>query len=103
MNARDLASLIHLAGFATGAILYAMLGVMTRRRLSNVVAADDGVGADRLPIVAAVLGVVWNVGAMLVFATRDFGGQLSTTWVVALAYSALGVLPAVVVHSTLRR
>jgi hypothetical protein len=103
MNARDLTALVHLVGFGTGIVLYAMLGVMTRRRLSHVTAPAERVNADRVPIVAAVLGVVWNVGAMAVFAARDFETSYELTWVAAIAYAALGFLPAVVVHSTLGR
>ena len=73
MNARDLTALVHLVGFTTGIILYAMLGAMTRRRLSYVVAPTERRTDDRVPIAAALLGVVWNVGAMLVYAMRDFG------------------------------
>lgn len=103
MNARDLTALVHIVGFATGIILYAMLGVMTRRRLSYVVASGDQQADDRVPLAASALGIIWNVGAMMVFAARDFGAGYSLTWVAAIAYSALGFLPAVVVHSTLRR
>jgi hypothetical protein len=103
MNARDLTALVHLVGFGTGIVLYAMLGVMTRRRLSHVTAPAERQDVDRVPLIAAVLGVIWNVGAMFVFAARDFGASYEMTWVAAIAYSALGFLPAVVVHSTLRR
>jgi two-component system, LytTR family, sensor kinase len=103
MNARDLTALVHLVGFGTGIVLYAMLGVMTRRRLSHVTAPAERQNADRVPLAAALLGVIWNVGAMIVFAARDFGGNFELTWVAAIAYGALGFLPAVVVHSTLRR
>jgi two-component system, LytTR family, sensor kinase len=103
MNARDLTALVHLVGFTTGIILYAMLAVMTRRRPSYVVAPRDEHTADRLPLVAAIFGVVWNVGAMLVYAARDFGIAYPMAWVGAVAYSALGLLPAVVVHSTITR
>src|SRR6478736_2682477 len=103
MNARDLTALVHLVGFTTGIILYTMLGVMTRRRLSYVVAPADRQVDDRVPLAAAGLGVIWNVGAMLVYAARDFGIAYPMTWVAAVSYTALGFLPAVVVHSTLRR
>lgn len=103
MNARDLTALVHLVGFTTGILLYAMLGVMTRRRLSYVVAQNERATSDRVPLAAAVLGIVWNVGAMLVYAVRDFGLAYPLPWAGAVAYTALGFLPAVVVHSTLRR
>ncbi|HEY4306361.1 MAG TPA: histidine kinase [Gemmatimonadaceae bacterium] len=103
MNGRDLASLIHLAGFATGVILYAMLGAMTQRRVANVINDRAPTTADRLPLIAAFLGVVWNLGAMVVFAVRDFGNGVSLDWLAAISYSSLGFLPAVVVHSALAR
>ena len=103
MTERDLTALVHLVGFTTGIILYTMLGVMTRRRLSYVVAPNEPSGDDRVALVAALLGVTWNVGAMLVFAARDFEFPYSLTWVAATSYTALGFLPAVVVHATLTR
>jgi two-component sensor histidine kinase len=103
MNSRDLTALVHLVGFATGIVLYAMLGMMTRRQLSYVISSQRESADDRIPLVAAGLGVTWNVGAMIVFATRDFGIDAQLRWVAAIAYAALGFLPAVVVHSTLRR
>jgi two-component system LytT family sensor kinase len=101
MTARDLAALVHLVGFTSGIVLYAMLGAMTRRRVSHVAPTDER-PIDRIPLIAAVLGVVWNAGAMVVYATRDFGIEARFTWVAAIAYAALGFLPAVVVHSAIR-
>ena len=101
MTARDLAGLVHLVGFTSGIVLYVMLGVMTRRRVSHVAENNDR-PMDRIPLVAAVLGVIWNAGAMLVYAARDFGIETRFTWVAAIAYAALGFLPAVVVHSAIR-
>lgn len=104
MNGRDLAALVHLVGFTTGIALYALLGVMTRRRLLvNVHAPSDQRAADRVPLAAALLGVIWNAGAMSIYAARDFGIGVSLPWLGAIAYTALGFLPAVVVHSTLLR
>lgn len=103
MNAHDLTALVHLVGFTTGIILYAMLGVMTRRRLAHVIGTNASTTADRVPLVASILGVVWNVGAMAVFAVRDFGIAYPLPWVAALSYTALGFLPAVVVHAAVRR
>ncbi len=103
MNARDLTALVHLAGFATGIVLYVMLAVMTRRQLSYVLASEDSADADRLPLFTALLGIVWNAGAMFVYAVRDFGSGTPPAWVGAIAYIALGFLPAAVVHSTRAR
>ena len=56
----------------------------------------------RIPLLAAVLGLLWNASALIVFGWHDFGlGELSP-WFTALAYSALGFLPAVVVDSATR-
>src|SRR5437868_7011586 len=52
MNARDLTALVHLLGFMTGVVLYAMLGVMTRRRLAHVVATGESGADDRVPLAA---------------------------------------------------
>lgn len=103
MNPRDLTAVVHLVGFATGMILYTMLGVMTRRRLAYVSAPSDRRAADRVPLLAAVLGVVWNIGAILSHSVRDFSVGEPLPWAAAAAYSALGALPAVVIHSSLNR
>ena len=103
MNARDLTALVHLVGFATGIMLYVMLGIMTRRRLSYVDASAGDSGGDALPLVTAMLGIVWNVGAMATYAVRDFAIGEPVPWVSAISYTALGFLPAVVVHSTINR
>jgi two-component sensor histidine kinase len=103
MSARDLTAIVHLAGFTTGIILYLMLGVMTRRRLAYVAAPADPRDVDRVPLVAALLGVIWNAGAMFVYAARDFRIAPPLPWVGAVSYTALGFLPATVVHSALNR
>lgn len=103
MNAHDLTALVHLVGFTTGVVLYAMLAFMARRRLSYVRSPNERDARDRLPLAAALLGAVWNIGAMFVYSVRDFGLAEPPVWLGAVAYIALGFLPAVVVHSTLRR
>ena len=55
----------------------------------------------RLPLLTGVAGVVWNVGALLSFGPRILGGAAPSPVIVALAFGALGGLPAVVVHSLL--
>ena len=98
MNAPDLVALVHLVGFATGIALYGMLAVMIWRGARR----GAGVAPGGIPLLAAVLGLIWNAGALVVFGWHDFGlGELSP-WYTALAYSALGFLPAVVVDSATR-
>jgi hypothetical protein len=97
----NLAALIHLAGFGTGIVLYAMLAMMiTRRRVDESHGDAHGAGSS-LPLAAACLGLLWNSGALVIYALRDFGLAVPPPWFVAIAFSALGFLPAVVVHSAL--
>ena len=98
MTSRDLTALIHLAGFGTGIVLYAMLAAMTARRGSGA----GGESLNRIPLAAAVLGLLWNAGALVIYALRDFGLGEPAPLLLSLAFVALGFLPAVVVHSACR-
>jgi hypothetical protein len=93
MPPHNVAALVHLIGFLIGAALYAMLFALVLRRRTN---------DDRLPLGTAVLGLLWNVSGLAAFGIRDFGGGGPPELLIATAYSALGFLPAVVVHSVLR-
>jgi two-component system, LytTR family, sensor kinase len=93
MLPNNVAALVHLVGFLTGAALYAMLFTLVLRRR---------VGDDRLPLVTAILGLIWNVSGLAAFGIRDFAGVDPPSFLIATAYSALGFLPAVAVHSVLR-
>ena len=50
---------------------------------------------------AALIGLIWNIGALIIYGARDLG--LGTVPLVfeAAVFSTLGYLPAVVVHSVL--
>jgi signal transduction histidine kinase len=85
------APLINLLGFTTGAILYAMLLWMVLRS-----------SADRLSLLTGVLGLFWNIGAFFAYGLFTMGLTESSPVLLAMAFSALGFLPAVVVHSVLR-
>jgi hypothetical protein len=92
MPPHHVTALFHLVGFLTGAALYAMLfGLVIRRR-----------SGDGLPLMTAILGLLWNAGGLATFVIRDFAGHEPHPLLVATAYSALGFLPAVVVQSVLR-
>jgi hypothetical protein len=95
----DLTALVHLAGFTTGIVLYAMLAVMTLRHGATDRTGDS---INRIPLAAALLGLLWNVGALAIFAQRDFGMGTPSRAMIALAFAALGFLPAVVVDSATR-
>src|SRR3954451_19964193 len=94
------ARLLHLAGFGTGVLLYAMLGLMVVRA-----ARAPGGRRDHIPFATAVLGLLWNVGAIALYGLRDLGlsrADAATPTLLtlgAIAFSALGFLPAVVVHA----
>ncbi|MGI8495385.1 MAG: hypothetical protein ACR2L1_08760, partial [Pyrinomonadaceae bacterium] len=47
----------------------------------------------------AILGILWNAGELFAFIWRDFGRETVSPFLTAVAYSALGFLPSVVVHS----
>lgn len=111
MTTTATAALLNLLGYVTGAALYAMLLAMVCNR-SRVVWADEAEsqreGSDRLPLLTALLGLAWNVGALAVVGLQ---GVVSVRWrmglwlwplINAAAFTALGFLPAVVVHALLR-
>jgi hypothetical protein len=85
------ASIVNLLGYTTGAILYAMLFWMVLRSSS-----------DRLSLLTGALGLIWNVGAFSGYGLYTVGLIGPSPIVQAIAFSALGFLPAVVVHSVLR-
>jgi signal transduction histidine kinase len=109
MSAPAAAALVNLLGYITGAALYAMLLAMALGRLSP--ASSIGVGSltgagsektDRLPLLAALLGLAWNLGAVAAHLMRSFANVRPFPALLAVAFTALGFLPAVVVHSLLR-
>ena len=98
--------LAHPIGFITGAILYAMILVLVlqtpRKSVSRNVNNARVTPLRRLPLWTAVLGLLWNVGGLASFLLP----AASPGWLHHLlhvtALSALGFLPAVVVHSFLQ-
>jgi hypothetical protein len=95
MDALNAALLVNLLGFTVGIALYAMLAVMVVRHRR----ASTASGVDVLLLVTAALGMVWNAGELIVSIERDFDTPLTLAFLAAAAYSALGFLPSVVVHS----
>jgi hypothetical protein len=106
----NIAALINVLGFSTGAALYAMLLAMvlrhpaaasfkrsgSTRRFSSIFATNG------LLLTAAGLGLVWNAGALAVYGSRELGLGDLPPFLLAAAYTALGFLPAVMVHAALR-
>jgi len=109
MTAPAAAALINLLGYITGSVLYAMLLVMTlgRQSVASSIGLGGMVGAgsektDRLPLLTALLGLAWNLGAIAAHVMRSFANVRPFPSLMAAAFTALGFLPAVVVHSLLR-
>ncbi len=100
MTAQAAATLINLLAFITGIALYTMLLVMLLG--ANRVAAELSAPTNKLPLTTALLGLVWTLGAFVVFGLELLGQTSSHAWIQVLAFIALGFLPAVVVHSVLR-
>jgi two-component system LytT family sensor kinase len=91
--------LLNLVGLSTGVVLYAML-------LAMVVRGSRTPGGpsrfDWLLLATSMLGLVWNLCALPAYELPKVGIQGPFPALVALGFSALGLLPAVVVHSVLR-
>ncbi len=114
MNPQNVAALVNLLGFITGAALYAMLLAMVVRASGSHpnFATDASPGAqpgqralfstERLLLATALLGLLWNLGGLVIYGARDWGLGEPSAWLEASAFTALGFLPAVVVHSVLR-
>src|SRR5215813_2008292 len=106
MTAHAAAALINLLGYITGSVLYAMLLVMAlgRQRMTSSLGLGGASSEknDRLPLLTALLGLAWNLGAVTAFIMRSFANARPFPLLMAAAFTALGFLPAVVVHSLLR-
>jgi two-component system LytT family sensor kinase len=90
--------IVDLLGFLTGTVLYVMLVTMVwRERMREGMPFLSRRG--RLPLLTGVCGVVWNLGALASFVTRAAGAEPLAPAILAATFSALGFLPAVVVHS----
>jgi two-component sensor histidine kinase len=100
MSPTHAASLVNMTGFVAGIVLYAMLLVMVLRARSSEL--DRRGRIDSLLVLTALLGLVWNTEAFVNYGLRDFGVAPMPLFAQAMAYAALGLLPAVVVHSVLR-
>src|SRR5258707_13030465 len=93
-----MSELLNLVGLSTGVVLYTML-------LAMVLRAGHATGAarvDPLLLATAVLGLVWNLCALPAYELPKVGIEGPFTFLIAAGFSALGFLPAVVVHSVLR-
>lgn len=103
MNSQSAANLIYILGFLTGTALYGMLLAMTLEAQRR---DKPGAIANRLPLLTAICGLLWNLGSFVAFGLGniqlpDLLARLPLGMSGA-AFAALGLLPALVVHSVLR-
>jgi hypothetical protein len=102
------AILVNVAGFFLGAVLYGMLLVMAlgprTPAASPAWAARLRSPSSRLVILTGLLGLIWNIGEFTAwgFDPLDTAGT-QPVWLLVSSFTALGFLPAVVVHSVLTR
>lgn len=94
MNPKEIGALVNFLGFVTGAVLYAML-------LAMVVRTGGRTRTDRPLLATALLGLLWNIGALVLYGLRDLDLGEPSPLLAAAAFTALGFLPAVVVDSAL--
>jgi two-component sensor histidine kinase len=88
--------LVNTIGHCAGAVIFGMLlyfFLMNRRR------ADEEHG--NLPVVAAALAMLWNLGSLVALAAGPNRGQIAGG-IVALSFSVLSLLPAVLLHISLQ-
>ena len=97
-NSPNAALLINLLGFTVGAALYFLLGLMV---LNQKRSGRTG-SVTALLLLTSALGLVWNAGELFLFLEQDLSGTAVFLLLSAAAYSALGFLPSVVVHSAQR-
>ncbi|HLA96564.1 MAG TPA: hypothetical protein VK612_12650, partial [Pyrinomonadaceae bacterium] len=95
MNSLNAALLVNLIGFSVGIALYVLLAAMVVRHRRS----SESSGVNSLLLATAALGLIWNLGELIVSIQRDFGYSGTDPFLMAAAYSALGFLPTVVVHS----
>jgi hypothetical protein len=91
--------LLNVIGFSTGLALYAMLLVMVLRAAPE---RDSMRRVDPLLLVTALLGLLWNLCILPATELPRLGVEGPFPALTAVGFSALGFLPAVVVHSVLR-
>ena len=108
MDALKIAGLINLVGYMLGIALYAMLLAMVLRYRAQTSSSESlnrktftGLSVNGLLLATAVLGLLWNIGAFATYGLRGFGLSSPNPFLSAVSFTALGFLPAVVVHSVL--
>jgi signal transduction histidine kinase len=94
-----MSELLNLVGLSAGVVLYTVLLVMVVRNAPKPVGAAP---FDPLLLGTAILGLVWNLCALPAYELPKVGIAGPFPFLTSVGVSALGFLPAVVVHSVLR-
>jgi signal transduction histidine kinase len=94
-----MSELLNLVGLSAGVVLYTVLLVMVVRNAPKPVGAAP---FDPLLLGTAILGLVWNLCALPAYELPKVGILGPFPLLTSVGFSALGFLPAVVVHSVLR-
>src|ERR1041384_479527 len=110
MSGLNIANLINLLGYTVGIALYAMLLFMVLKHPTQSTTTGEpshttfyaGWSSSGLLLITAMLGLLWNIGALAIYGLKGIGYVNSYPIVSAISFTALGFLPAVVVHSVLR-
>jgi two-component system, LytTR family, sensor kinase len=98
-----MSELLNLVGLSTGVALYAMLLAMVMRAGHEPhVNRRERDRPDPLLVATAILGLVWNLCALPAYELPKIGVAGPFPLLMAVAFAALGFLPAVVVQSVLR-
>jgi signal transduction histidine kinase len=93
-----MSELLNLVGLSTGLVLYAMLLAMVLHAQHRTARASF----DPLLVATATLGLVWNLCALAIYELPKIGVDGPFPMLAVVGFTALGFLPAVVVHSVLR-
>src|SRR5260221_3826137 len=91
--------LLNVVGLGTGIVLYTTLLLMVGRGPKIPMVRGT---SDRLPLATGILGLAWNVCALSAYELQQAGIRGPLPYFSVIGLSALGFLPAVVVHSVLR-
>src|SRR5271169_5781941 len=100
--------LVNTIGHCAGAIIFGILlhlFLLDWRRAAGA-RGEAGARSDTgersvLPCVAAALGLLWNLGSLIGMATAPEGDTIADI-IVAGSFSVLSLLPAVLLHISLR-
>ena len=95
--------LLNLIGLSTGIALYAMLLFMVFSAGRTHTSLSTRLRIDPLLLATGVLGLTWNLFALPAYELPKVGIIGPLPFLTSVGFSALGFLPAVVVHSVLRR